>query len=103
MHESEKVIYGWITKKNLVSIVVIGHDEKKIKACKEQAEAQAGGKVMFFRYNGVCVSCPGESSSDYTQEHSNQISQFIMLISNLGLEFPDCGFNAGGGRVVEMA
>lgn len=100
MSGNEKTVYGWITKQNPF-VVVIGYDEKKISGCKEQAEAQAGRKVMFFKYHGVCVSCPGESSSNYTQEHGNQISKFVQLMLATGRDFPDCVFNDENVNVVK--
>ena len=99
MPENETIVYGWITKEKPL-IIVICNNEEKIKACKEQAEAQADREVMFFKYNGVCVSCPGESSLGYTQEHSNQITKFVKLMLNQWNVFPDCVFNDAEAKVV---
>lgn len=94
-----ETIYGWITVKEPVIIIVIGHDEEKIRGCEGQAESQAGRKVIFFKYNGVCVSCP-HGSSGYTSEHGNQISQFINLMKNTGNLIQDCVFNDEFTKVV---
>lgn len=95
-------IYGWITKQEPL-VIVIGCEEQKIKSCEEQVKAQAGRKVMFFKYNQISISFPEESFSGYTQEHGNQISQFVKLILNTKNLIPNCIFNDGSIKIIKNA
>lgn len=94
------LIYGWITKQEPL-VIVIGYDKKKIWGCRGQAEARAGREVMFFKYNGISISFPEESFSGYTQEHGNQISQFVKLMLNTRSFIPDRIFNDRSIKIVE--
>jgi len=94
------IVYGWITMKAPVIVIVIGHDREMIQHCEGQAEAQAGRYVVMFKYDRTVITYPARPTFRHTTDHGNQINQFIKLVKNNNNPIPDCIFNDGNARAI---